>query len=104
MSGKWSQEIFTRKGELRNISRLRYWALPEVLKEKYHFDKPYADSIANFLLPMLALEPKDRANAGGMSNSPFMSDTEGMEGVTLNIPCLSKGEGIEGWATEIKKR
>jgi len=53
---------------------------------------------------MLALEPKDRANAGGMSNSPFMSDTEGMEGVTLNIPCLSKGEGIEGWATETKKR
>lgn len=103
MSGKWSQEIFSRKGELRNIHRLRHWALPDVLKEKYHFNKADAESIAKFLEPMLALEPKDRANAGGMSNSPFMSDTKGMEGVTLNIPCLSKGEGIEGWATEVKK-
>ena len=37
MSGKWSQEIFNRKGELRNIHRLRHWALPDVLHEKYHF-------------------------------------------------------------------
>ena len=53
---------------------------------------------------MLALEPKDRANAGGMSNSPFLSDTKGMEHVNLNVPIGSKGEGIEGWATELKKR
>lgn len=75
-----------------------------MLKEKYHFNKAEADSIADFLVPMLALEPKDRANAGGMSNSPFMTDTKGMEGITLDFPCLSKGEGIEGWATEVKKR
>lgn len=104
MSGKWSQEIFSRKGELRNIHRLRHWALPDVLKEKYHFNKTEAESIANFLEPMLALEPKDRANAGGMSNSPFMADTKGMEHVKLNITCGSKGEGIEGWASEVKKR
>ena len=104
MSGKWSQEIFSRKGELRNIHRLRHWALPDVLKEKYHFSKGEAERIANFLEPMLALEPKDRANAGGMSNSPFMADTKGMENVKLDVPCLSKGEGIEGWAAEIKKR
>ena len=53
---------------------------------------------------MLALEPKDRANAGGMSKSPFLSDTKGMEHVNLNVPIGSKGEGIEGWATEVKKR
>ncbi|KAK3171791.1 hypothetical protein OEA41_003875 [Lepraria neglecta] len=104
LNGKWAQEIFSRKGELRNIHRLRHWALPDVLKEKYHFTKPDADGIANFLIPMLALEPKDRANAGGMSNSPFLSDTKGMEHVNLNVPIGSKGEGIEGWATEVKKR
>ncbi|KAK4690357.1 serine/threonine-protein kinase SRPK3, partial [Lecanoromycetidae sp. Uapishka_2] len=103
-NGKWSQEIFSRKGELRNIHRLRHWALPDVLKEKYHFNKTEADSIANFLIPMLALEPKDRANAGGMSNSPFMQDTKGMENNALNIPVGTKGDGIEGWATEVKKR
>ena len=104
LNGKWAQEIFTRKGDLRNIHRLRHWALPDVLKEKYHFSKKEADDIANFLLPMLGLEPKDRANAGGMSNSPFLADTKGMENVSLNVPVGSKGEGIEGWATEVKKR
>lgn len=104
MNGKWSQEIFSRKGELRNIHRLRHWALPDVLKEKYHFSKEEAESIAKFLIPMLALLPVDRANAGGMSGSPFLADTKGMEHVNLNIPVGSKGEGIEGWATEIKKR
>ncbi|KAL9138111.1 MAG: hypothetical protein Q9175_000679 [Cornicularia normoerica] len=104
MSGKWSQEIFSRKGELRNIHRLRHWALPDVLKEKYHFSREEAESIAKFLIPMLALLPVDRANAGGMSASPFLADTKGMEHVNLNISVGSKGEGIEGWATEVKKR
>jgi serine/threonine-protein kinase SRPK3 len=74
------------------------------LKEKYHFNKTEAESIANFLIPMLALEPKDRANAGGMSNSPFLTDTKGMENGALSIPVGTKGDGIEGWATEVKKR
>lgn len=104
MNGKWSQEIFSRKGELRNIHRLRHWALPDVLKEKYHFSKEEAESIAKFLIPMLALLPVDRANAGGMSASQFLADTKGMEHVNLNIAVGSKGEGIEGWATEVKKR
>ena len=104
LTGKWSQEIFTRKGELRNIHRLRHWALADVLKEKYHFDDKEARKIADFLEPMLALLPKDRANAGGMSGSPFMEDTKGMEGINLKVPVGSKGEGIEGWDTEVKKR
>ncbi|KAF3042457.1 serine/threonine protein kinase, CMGC group [Didymella heteroderae] len=103
LSGKWSQEIFNRKGELRNIHRLRHWALPDVLHEKYHFGKEESKEIASFLLPMLELLPVDRANAGGMASHEWLKDTKGMEGVDLGIPCRSKGEGIEGWATEIKK-
>ena len=64
MSGKWSQEIFNRKGELRNIHRLRHWALPDVLHEKYHFSSEESKKVAEFLLPMLELLPVDRANAG----------------------------------------
>jgi serine/threonine-protein kinase SRPK3 len=104
VTGKWSQEIFNRKGELRNIHRLRHWALPDVLREKYHFTVEEANRIATFLLPMLDLIPDNRANAGGMSNHEFLKATPGMENVNLNIAVGSKGEGIEGWSTEVKKR
>ena len=105
LSGKWSQEIFNRKGELRNIHRLRHWALPDVLKEKYHFTAEEGKRIAEFLTPMLELEPAKRANAGGMSASPFLDDTPGMENVNLPGAVVgSRGEGIEGWASEVKKR
>ncbi|KAH9871562.1 hypothetical protein J1614_005817 [Plenodomus biglobosus] len=103
LSGKWSQEIFNRKGELRNIHRLRHWALPDVLHEKYHFPADESKKVAAFLLPMLELLPVDRANAGGMAGHEWLKDTKGMENVDLGIPVGSKGEGIEGWATEVKK-
>ena len=103
MSGKWSQEIFNRKGELRNIHRLRHWALPDVLHEKYHFSADESKKIADFLLPMLELMPADRANAGGMAGHPFLKETKGMESVSLDVAVGSKGDGIEGWATEVKK-
>lgn len=104
LSGKWSQEIFSRKGELRNIHRLRHWALPDVLREKYHFSVEESKRIAEFLVPMLELEPGRRANAGGMSGSKFLEGTKGMEGIGVAVAFGSRGEGIEGWATEIKKR
>lgn len=105
MGGKWSQEIFNRKGELRNIHRLRHWALPDVLREKYHFSVDEGKRISEFLLPMLELEPVKRANAGGMASSLFLEGTPGMDGIELpGVAVGSRGEGIEGWATEIKKR
>ena len=63
-----------------------------------------ANRIGQFLTPMLDLPPEGRANAGGMSNHDFVKGTPGMENVKLDIAVGSKGEGIEGWATEIKKR
>ncbi|KAG4422329.1 hypothetical protein IFR04_004481 [Cadophora malorum] len=105
MSGKWSQEIFNRKGELRNIHRLRHWALPDVLKEKYHFKDEEARKVADFLTPMLELTPEKRANAGGMAGAEWLEDTVGMKGVRIpGLEVGSKGEGIEGWACEVKKR
>jgi serine/threonine-protein kinase SRPK3 len=53
---------------------------------------------------MLELEPARRANAGGESSSPFLQGTKGMDHIKLDIPVGSKGEGIEGWASEVKKR
>lgn len=63
-----------------------------------------AKKMADFLLPMLDLVPGERANAGGMSNHAFVEDAKGMEGVKLDKAVGSKGEGIEGWATEVGKK
>ncbi|TEA10629.1 Protein kinase dsk1 [Colletotrichum sidae] len=105
LSGKWSQEIFNRKGELRNIHRLRHWALPDVLREKYHFKEEDAKRIADFLIPMLELVPEKRANAGGMAGHLWLEDTPGMKGVRINgLEVGSRGDGIDGWATEVRKR
>ncbi|KAJ2903915.1 Protein kinase dsk1 [Zalerion maritima] len=105
LSGKWSQEIFNRKGELRNIHRLRHWALSDVLREKYHFKEEEAKHISEFLLPMLELVPEKRANAGGMGSHSWLDDTPGMKGIKLEgIAVASKGDGIDGWASEVRKR
>ncbi|KAG2412060.1 protein kinase dsk1 [Aspergillus terreus] len=104
LSGKWSQEIFNRKGELRNIHRLRHWALPDVLREKYHFSVEESMRISEFLLPMLEVSPERRANAGGMASHEWLAGTPGMDQIDLGIQPGSRGEGIEGWATEVKRR
>ncbi|EPQ50731.1 kinase-like protein [Gloeophyllum trabeum ATCC 11539] len=62
-SGKYSHEFFTRKGELRNIQKLRFWPLEAVLHDKYLLPKEEADTIASFLTPMLRLHPEKRAKA-----------------------------------------
>ncbi|KAG4300714.1 hypothetical protein PCANB_002977 [Pneumocystis canis] len=99
-SGKYSHEIFNKKCELRHISKLNYWGLPEVLHDKYHLSWSESDLLSNFLLPMLEIIPEKRANAGGMSNHPWLKDTPGMNKEYLNIPIGSRGEGIKGWACE----
>ena len=65
----------------------------------------HPSEVASFLLPMLELLPENRANAGGMANHSWLDDTPGMQDERLEglVPG-SKGEGIEGWASEVKKR
>lgn len=104
LSGKWSQEIFNRRGELRNIHRLRHWSLSDVLKEKYHFKEEEAKKVAAFLEPMLELSPEKRANAGGMAGAEWVRDAKGMEeGGIKGLEVGGRGEGIEGWSSEVKK-
>lgn len=75
-----------------------------MLCEKYHFPADESKRIAEFLIPMLELVPDKRANAGGMVPDAFLEGTRGMDGVTLDVKKGSRGEGIEGWASEVKKR
>ncbi|CAG8458154.1 9679_t:CDS:2, partial [Acaulospora colombiana] len=88
LGGKYSGEIFNRKGELRHIHKLRHWKLADVLQEKYLLPRNEADFMADFLLPMLDLNPDKRSMArqslnhrwlllddenGGMGRTPSVS-------------------------------
>jgi serine/threonine-protein kinase SRPK3 len=54
---------------------------------------------------MLELTPEKRANAGGMAGHEWLEDTMGMAGIKIQgLEVGSRGEGIEGWASEVKKR
>ena len=63
LSGRLSPALFTKRGELRNISGLKPWALMDVLTEKYEWNKEQAEEFASFLKPMLAYDPSKRATA-----------------------------------------
>jgi serine/threonine-protein kinase SRPK3 len=72
LSGKYSSEIFTRKAELRHISRLKYWPLKSVLTEKYLIPDEDADTLSSFLVPMLQLDPLKRATAKDMLEEQWL--------------------------------
>ncbi|GCB66438.1 SRSF protein kinase 1-like isoform X2 [Scyliorhinus torazame] len=63
LAGKYSKEFFTKKGELRHITKLKPWGLYEVLVEKYEWPQEEAATFTEFLLPMLELIPEKRATA-----------------------------------------
>ncbi|XP_059469781.1 SRSF protein kinase 3-like isoform X2 [Neocloeon triangulifer] len=70
--GKYSREFFNKKGELRHITRLKPWSLLEVLTEKYDWDQTDAQQFADFLLPMLAFDPDERATAAECLRHPWL--------------------------------
>jgi serine/threonine-protein kinase SRPK3 len=39
-----------------------------------------------------------------MAGQKYLDGTKGMESISLGIPVGSRGEGIEGWASEVKRR
>ncbi|XP_074523737.1 SRSF protein kinase 1b isoform X1 [Halichoeres trimaculatus] len=63
LAGKYSREFFTKKGDLRHITKLKPWGLFDVLVEKYEWSKDEAHTFSSFLLPMLDLVPERRATA-----------------------------------------
>ncbi|XP_062842670.1 SRSF protein kinase 1b isoform X2 [Trichomycterus rosablanca] len=73
MNGKYSKDFFTKKGELRQITKLKPWGLLDVLVEKYEWSKEEAQSFSSFLLPMLDLIPEKRATAAECLRHPWIS-------------------------------
>ncbi|KAG0203427.1 serine/threonine protein kinase, CMGC group [Mortierella sp. GBA30] len=79
MSGKYSQELFNRKGELRHIHKLRMWPLQDVIHEKYLMPRADADFLADFLTRMLVLDPLQRASAQDMAQHPWLFEKDPLE-------------------------
>jgi len=72
-SGKYSRVFFNKKGELRHITKLKPWGLFEVLTEKYEWDVQDAREFSDFLLPMLAFDPNQRATAAECLQHPWLT-------------------------------
>ncbi|CBH11999.1 protein kinase, putative [Trypanosoma brucei gambiense DAL972] len=67
--GKYRAQYYNSRGELRSIKDLNFWGLEDVLYRKHKFTRKKAKEIAEFLLPMLELEPHNRATATDMLNN-----------------------------------
>ncbi|KAI8887251.1 kinase-like protein [Backusella circina FSU 941] len=74
LSGKNSREYFNHGGELRHISRLKYWNLEQVLYDKHGYHRHEAEEIASFLNPMLSYE--HRARACDLIHHPWLHGVE----------------------------
>ncbi|XP_046896175.1 SRSF protein kinase 1a isoform X2 [Hypomesus transpacificus] len=71
--GKYSKDFFTKKGDLKHITKLKPWGLMEVLVDKYEWPKEEAECFADFLLPMLELIPEKRATAADCLRHPWIA-------------------------------
>jgi len=72
MNGHYSLELFNRKGELRNIRRLKFWDLTSVLVDKYRMHIDQAAALTDFLVPMLEFDTSKRATAAHMLTHPWL--------------------------------
>jgi len=74
LAGKYSREFFNKKGELRHITKLKPWGLFNVLTEKYDWNLEVAQQFVDWMLPMLALDPSERATADQALAHPFLAE------------------------------
>ncbi|KFG60073.1 putative cell-cycle-associated protein kinase SRPK [Toxoplasma gondii RUB] len=71
--GRLSGRFFRgNTSQLRRIQQLRFWPLDAVLREKYHLPAIEAESLSDFLLPMLAIDPRHRQSAAQMLQHPWL--------------------------------
>jgi len=94
LSGSYSHEMFNRRGDLRNIHKLKHWGITEVLVEKYEYTHSEACLLTSFLMPMLELNPAKRVQAGVIVSHEWLANTKDMDGKTLDVEKLKEIEAI----------
>ena len=73
MGGRYSRELFDSKGQLRHIRNLKPWPLERVMVEKYMWNVEASKAFCEFLLPMLELDWRKRAQAKDLVNHPWLN-------------------------------
>jgi serine/threonine protein kinase len=73
LHGDVASRFFDGKNDLKNIRKLKSWPLEKVLEEKYRFERARARATTDFLLPLLAWDPAERASAKGCSASEWLN-------------------------------
>uniref|UniRef100_A0A8C2JRN7 non-specific serine/threonine protein kinase n=2 Tax=Cyprinus carpio TaxID=7962 RepID=A0A8C2JRN7_CYPCA len=73
LTGKYSKEFFTKKGDLKHITKLKPWGLLDVLMDKYEWPREEAEIFTDFLIPMLELLPEKRATAADCLRHPWLA-------------------------------
>lgn len=81
-AGRYGSQFFDSEGRLLNIQELNTWGLINVLEKRYKLPPSEAENFADFLLPMLELDPKKRATAQQMLRHPWLR-LEGMSNEPL---------------------
>lgn len=96
-SGKYSADIFNRRGELRHIHKLRFWPLISVLQEKYLMPYEEGNKLSSFIMPMLRLHPDKRASAKEMLDHEWLHGVlvEGELELLARANSLSVGSSTE---------
>ncbi|CCE63897.1 hypothetical protein TPHA_0G00610 [Tetrapisispora phaffii CBS 4417] len=101
---QYKKKYFNRKKQLRNISNLQLYTLPDTLTDKYGFSESEANAISDFLLPMLRLDNFNRSDAGSMVNHPWLKDTIGLENIEVtDRNAYGTGSDILGWSEEYSR-
>lgn len=72
--GEFSRDFFDRTGKLKHIKKLRYRRLRDVLHDTFLLSPEEADSVSQFLLPMLELDMTKRAPASQMLQNPWLQE------------------------------
>ena len=57
----------------------RIWSLKNVLIEKYHFKEEDAEQFSNFLVPLLAFNPKKRIKLKDLLLHPWINSHKTLE-------------------------
>lgn len=73
-AGEYTAEFFLPNGTLRNIDKLKFWPVLNVLTEKYDWDFADAAEFADLLSKMLHLNPSKRATAEECLQHPWLND------------------------------
>mmetsp|Transcript_23361 Transcript_23361/g.75951 ORF Transcript_23361/g.75951 Transcript_23361/m.75951 type:complete len:535 (-) Transcript_23361:1560-3164(-) len=77
LRGTRSPQFMDEEGKLKRIKSLKFWALEDVLVEKYGMDREEANEVSSFFLPMLRFDPKERSTAAEMLEHPWLKKHAG---------------------------